>query len=52
MPLHDETALGEALTARLCHDLIGPMGAVPNGVEQAEESETASGSEDTIYSQR
>jgi histidine phosphotransferase ChpT len=44
MPVHDETTLGEPLTARLCHDLIGPMSAVHNGVDLAEESETAAGS--------
>lgn len=36
-----ETALSEAISARLCHDLIGPIGAVHNGMELAEESSTA-----------
>jgi histidine phosphotransferase ChpT len=48
MSEYSETALSEAITARLCHDLIGPMGAVHNGVELAEESETAAESEDII----
>ena len=36
-----ETKLVEAVVARICHDLIGPVGAVHNGMELAEESETA-----------
>ena len=48
MSEYSETALSEAITARLCHDLIGPMGAVHNGVELAEESETAAESEDIM----
>ena len=35
------TRLMEAIVARLCHDLIGPVGAVYNGVELAEESDSA-----------
>ena len=37
----DHAKLLEAIVARLCHDLIGPVGAIHNGVELAEESETA-----------
>ncbi len=48
MSEYSETALSEAITARLCHDLIGPMGAVHNSVELVEESETAAESEDIM----
>lgn len=48
MPEYSETALVEAVTARLYHDLIGPMGAVHNGVELAKESETSAESEDIM----
>lgn len=44
----DQTKLLEAIVARLCHDLIGPVGAVYNGVELAEESETASEAQEMI----
>ena len=40
MPEYSKTALSEAITARFCYDLISPMGAVHNGVELTEESET------------
>ena len=33
--------LVEAVVARMCHDLIGPVGAVHNGMELAEESDGA-----------
>lgn len=42
------TKLLEAVVARLCHDLIGPVGAVHNGVELAEESETADEAQEMI----
>ena len=29
--------IAELLTSRLCHELVGPIGAVSNGVEFAEE---------------
>lgn len=38
----------EAIVARLCHDLIGPVGAVHNGVELAEESETTGEAKEMI----
>lgn len=48
MPDYSETALVEVISARICHDLIGPIGAVHNGMELAEESETAAESEDIM----
>ena len=48
MPDYSETALAEAVCARMCHDVIGPMGAVHNGVELAEESTTAAEAEDIM----
>jgi histidine phosphotransferase ChpT len=48
MPDYNETALAEAVCARMCHDVIGPMGAVHNGVELAEESETKAEAEDIM----
>ncbi len=38
----------EAVVARICHDLIGPVGAVHNGVELAEESDSASEAQEMI----
>ena len=38
MPDANATKLLESIVARLCHDLIGPVGAVHNGVELVEES--------------
>lgn len=38
----------EAIVARVCHDLIGPVGAVHNGVELAEESETPGEAQEMI----
>lgn len=42
------TRLLETIVARLCHDLIGPVGAVHNGVELAEESETQAEAQEMI----
>lgn len=42
------TKMLEAVVARLCHDLIGPVGAVHNGVELAEESGTADEAKEMI----
>jgi len=42
------TKLLEAVVARLCHDLIGPVGAVHNGVELAEESDTQAEAQEMI----
>lgn len=42
------TKLLEAIVARLCHDLIGPVGAVHNGVELAEESDSAAEAKEMI----
>jgi len=44
----DTTKLLEAVVARLCHDLIGPVGAVHNGVELAEESDTQEEAQEMI----
>ena len=44
----ETTKLLEAIIARLCHDLIGPVGAVHNGVELAEESETPAEAKEMI----
>jgi len=38
----------EAIVARICHDLIGPVGAVHNGVELVEESDTPGEAEEMI----
>ncbi|MDJ0685435.1 MAG: histidine phosphotransferase family protein [Alphaproteobacteria bacterium] len=38
--------IAELLTSRLCHELVGPIGAVSNGVEFAEE--VADGASDAI----
>lgn len=43
-----QTRLLESVVARMCHDLIGPVGAVHNGVELAEESETVAESQEII----
>ena len=42
------TKLLEAVVARLCHDLIGPVGAVHNGIELAEESDSGAESQEMI----
>lgn len=48
MPDAETTKLLETVVARLCHDLIGPVGAVHNGVELAEESESADEAKEMI----
>lgn len=37
MPAFDDFSLLEMLCSRLCHDLVGPIGAISNGVELMEE---------------
>jgi histidine phosphotransferase ChpT len=38
MPVHIDVRVVELLTSRLCHDLIGPISAVNNGMELLAES--------------
>lgn len=38
----------EAIVARICHDLIGPVGAVHNGVELVEESDSSGEAEEMM----
>lgn len=37
-PARDEAELASLVAARLCHDLVSPLGAIGNGVELLEMS--------------
>lgn len=43
--------LSELITARICHDLISPLGAIGNGVELLEMAQTTTGPELALISQ-
>lgn len=45
MPAFDDFSLLEMLCSRLCHDLVGPIGAISNGAELMEEMGAEMGDE-------